>query len=480
LTLPRHGPEILSEPIAPAERAARPPSARNFAATFAALAAIGLLALALRLAWIAYSEFAPTYNDDAGRYDYIGRMLADGRGYIDIRAEATMFWPPGYPFLLAAIYKAYPERIFGAGHQVDAALVINAIFGVATVLLVYALARRAFSRIVALCSALITACFPSLVMLTATTLTETVFTTIALAALLLVVIAREREDPRLLIVAGFCFGIGALVRGPGLLLPLATLPYLWMTSPAPARRALPRAFVLSFAILACALVVVLPWTIRNLSHSGSLVLISSNAGPDFYIGHSDDADGGGRRADDLVFAYPERSQPEAEAAFNREGFERGLEFAAAHPWREIQLAGLKIWHLYKTDHAALRWNESHGENDFLGHDERQWWVRAINAYYYAALAFAGVGTLATVAGLVPVSRLRAVASNATPAHRSVRVLLLSVIAYWTLVHVAFFGDPRFHAPIMPIVGIFAAFGAAVALRLCAGTAAVVRRRIKPA
>ena len=44
------------------------------------------------------------------------------------------------------------------------------------------------------------------------------------------------------------------------------------------------------------------------------------------------------------------------------------------------------------------------------------------------------------------------------------VLLLSVIAYWTLIHVAFFADPRFHAPIMPIMCIWAATAIAVASR----------------
>jgi hypothetical protein len=37
-----------------------------------------------------------------------------------------------------------------------------------------------------------------------------------------------------------------------------------------------------------------------------------------------------------------------------------------------------------------------------------------------------------------------------------RVLLISLVAYWTLIHLVFFGDARFHTPIMPIVALLAA------------------------
>ena len=56
-----------------------------------------------------------------------------------------------------------------------------------------------------------------------------------------------------------------------------------------------RAAVMRTAMLAAlAFVAVLPWTIRNYVESGSLVLIASNSGVDFYIGHSAGANGGGR------------------------------------------------------------------------------------------------------------------------------------------------------------------------------------------
>ncbi len=62
-----------------------------------------------------------------------------------------------------------------------------------------------------------------------------------------------------------------------------------------------------------------------------------------------------------------------------------------------------------------------------------------NTYYLAVLGFFALG-------------IRRWFSLRDPG----RVLLISVVGYFTLVHVIFFGDPRFHAPIMPVVAMLAA------------------------
>ena len=53
---------------------------------------------------------------------------------------------------------------------------------------------------------------------------------VAMLALWVLVLSREHGDWRLLALAGALFGVAALIRGAGLLLPVAALPYLWMTS----------------------------------------------------------------------------------------------------------------------------------------------------------------------------------------------------------------------------------------------------------
>jgi 4-amino-4-deoxy-L-arabinose transferase-like glycosyltransferase len=393
------------------------------------------LALVLRVGWIAYADFVPTVGDDAGRYDLLGRTLADNAGYTNPNGTTTMFWPPGYPFVLAGIYKLWPAAALG-DHEVEAALVVNALLGAATVVLVYGIGRRAFEERSAKLAALLTALFPSLVFYAGVTLSETAFTFLALLAVWLTIEAQARHEWRLLVLSGAVIGFAALVRGQALLLPLVVLPFWWRSSGS-WRSALARAA----GVGALAMLVVLPWTLRNYGVSGSAVLISSNAGVDFYIGHSAGADGRGQKVDDLVFRYPDRSQAAAEAQINRDGFREGIEYAMKHPLREVSLSARKLFWLYYRDDEALKWNEAHGEHRFLSHAERRALAAISNWYYWLmlALALAGAGRWFSLRD---------------PA----RLLLVSLVGYWTLVHVAFFGDPRFHAPIMPVVALWAACG----------------------
>ena len=263
------------------------------------LAAIALVAVAaaLRLAWIAYADFAPTLSDDAGRYDLLGRSLADGGGYINPNGTTTMFWPPGYPFILAAVYKAWPAAAFG-DHGLTAALVLNALMSAATVALVYVIGRRAFDGAAALAGAALIACFPSLIFLSGVTLTETAFTFFALLAVVLMVEAEVRDNRWLIVVAGLVLGYAALIRGQALLFGVAAIPFwlvalrsqerghLRLAGPLDGRHvswpALLRGAILRAAsITALALLVVAPWTVRNFIESDALVLISSNDGIDW-------------------------------------------------------------------------------------------------------------------------------------------------------------------------------------------------------
>jgi 4-amino-4-deoxy-L-arabinose transferase-like glycosyltransferase len=414
-------------------------SRRSISSHGVAIGIIVLVALGVRLAWIAYADFAPTLSDDAGRYELLGRSLATGGGYINPNGTTTMFWPPGYPFVIAGTYLAWPAGLLGE-HELLAVLALNAVMSAASVLLVYAIARRGFDATAATIAAVLLALFPSMVFFAGVTLTETAFTFLALLWFWLIIEAEARDDWRWLIVAGIVVGFAALVRGQASLLPLAAVPFWFI-----ATRSWRATSIRVVATGVLALVVLAPWTARNVVESNSLVLISSNDGVNFYIGHSPGAHGRGRKVDELVFRYPELSQAEAEARISRDGFREGLEYAREHPVREVELAARKLFFLYWRDDEGLKWNEAHGERRFLDDGVRDVLAITSNVYYWAVLAMA--------AGGIVLSLLR---------RSAIEVLLLSMVAYWTLAHVAFFADPRFHAPVVPVLCVFAGAAAVAA------------------
>jgi len=398
--------------------------------TLACVAAIVAIAFGLRAAWISYAGFRPSPYDDTGWYDSLGRALAAGYGYRNFDGSAQLFWPPGYPMMLAAVYR-------WTGDSLRAALLLNAALGACSAALIYGIGRRAFDERTALLGALIVALFPSLVFFAGVTMTEVSFTFCLLLALWLVIESQAEGRWWLLVPAGIVIGFGALIRGQALLVPLVAIPF-WWRSTGSWRAALARAA----AVALLAAIVVAPWTVRNFVRTGSFVPIAANFGIDLYLGHSAHANGRLMFTND--FAYPPGlSQEELQVRLNRDAARSAIRYAATHPLRELELSARKLYWLYYSDNEGLAWNDRMGTRPFL-RDAARVRVRLAqlsDAWYWAVLLCAALGVRAWLSVRQPV-----------------RLLLLSVVIYWTLVHIAFFGEPRFHAPIVPIFALWAAAG----------------------
>jgi 4-amino-4-deoxy-L-arabinose transferase-like glycosyltransferase len=465
-----------AEPVLPRKDALRLPTVRTQSGLGALLRSeAGLLAVILsfalsaRLLWVFVTGWEPTPDDDAFRYDFAARALADGRGYVHLDGTPTAFWPPGYPLLLSAAYVLF-------GETVRAAQLVNVALGTATVALVYLIGRRTLGPAAALIAASIVAAFPSLIFFTGVTLSEIAFTFLALLGVYLLLVeaqthtvgarvtgsysrglkpaasARDGEaagfipqitnifppalNLRLLLAAGLVLGLASLVRGQALLLPLVLVPF-WLRSGVAWR-------LVGRRLVAVALglgLIVAPWTVRNAIEMDAPVLIATNAGVDFWIGHHDNATGdfGAFGSSELVYRYPELTPTEREVRVNTDGFREGLTYAVTHPAQELALPFKKLFYLYYNDEEGLKWNEGHGGQRFLAGPVREALLSLSNVYYFAVLGLVVLG--------IPLW-----ASRRDPG----RLLLISLLAYWTLIHLVFFADPRFHAPILPIAALLAA------------------------
>ena len=396
------------------------------------LAILVTLGFALRLAWVAFTDWQPLPDDDAYRYDFAARALLAGEGYVHLDGYPTAFWPPGYPLLLATAYRFF-------GESVAVAQFMNVLLGTGAVVLTYLIGRRTLGPAPAIVGAGIVAMFPSLIFFTGVTLSEITFTFLALLGIYLLILEAQQgkeRDLRLLIGAGLILGLATLTRGQALLLPLVMVPF-WL------RTGLTRPFVIE-RLVAIALgigLIVAPWTIRNAAELNATVFISTNAGVDFWIGHHEGANGSGGRTggQEIVFTHPELGSVEREVRVNSDGFRKGLSYALTHPREELLLPFQKVFWLYYNDEEGLKWNDGHRAQSFMSSATRQGLLALSNIYYFAMLGLVALGV-----------RLWFSTKDAG------KVLLVSLVAYWTLMHMAFFGDPRFHAPIMPVAALLAA------------------------
>jgi 4-amino-4-deoxy-L-arabinose transferase-like glycosyltransferase len=213
---------------------------------------------------------------DAMHIDQWARAIAAGDA-----GGAAYFRGPLYPYLLALVYKV-------TGGSLAAGILLNHVAGAATCGLVVLLARRWFTRGVALAAGLVTALYWPLVYFEGEILVESVFITLLVLSLWRLAVAAARPTLLRLIVAGACLGLAVLARPTALIL-LLVVPLAFRCAPS-VRAAMPwwRSSLMAAGV--CLLMLV-PATIHNLRASGGLVPVAWSGGLNFYIGNNPESDG---------------------------------------------------------------------------------------------------------------------------------------------------------------------------------------------
>jgi hypothetical protein len=189
-------------------------------------------------------------------YDFIAKNLREGHGYrVEPYMGETILREPGYPILIAAIFKA-----FGYGSAGPRALCILMAFGAALLLLL--LARKITSDwSISLASALLFLLYPGT--LVAESRAGNEMPTVLMMALFILALHRavERCSLKWYGVAGLLLGLTALVRSEVLMFPAFVLAYLLLT----ARSWRGRGWaVLQVIILGIGVTIAMsPWIVRN-------------------------------------------------------------------------------------------------------------------------------------------------------------------------------------------------------------------------
>jgi len=394
------------------------------------LAALVLLAFLLRLAWGIWTAPVPPPFSDDEYYDATARSLAAGDGYSALftpdgfrpGGNPTAFYPPGYSIALAGAFKAF-------GPSFSTARSANALFGALTVVPAYAIARRLAHGRAAITAAVVVALMPSLVAWTPVLLSETLFTLIFTAAVAILITAggneREVRTSRL-ILFGVVLGLASLVRGQALiLLPVALAWWAWKGL------SLKKAGLMSAAAAAAASAVLLPWAVRSSLALDAPVLLSTNFGYNLRVGHAPYATGRYVTPQDL-WDEPARDFRALEVVFNQAGTRRAIDYAAGHPFDEAKLTLKKAWYLWRPDTDALTWVESYGLTPLPRRTAGP--LRWLIGGTYVALALLALAGLARLGRRSPEARLVALTALA-----------------WTAVDVVFFGEPRYHLPLLPLL-----------------------------
>ena len=410
-----------------------------------AAAAVGVL---VRLVWVLAVARTPTGLSDPFIYRSYGIAIASGSGYESLVGEATAYYPPGYPFLLGAVYRV--AEAFGVeGFPTWPAGVVQSLWWGVAIVAVGSTARLLWGGRAAVLAAWILACWPNLIAYAAALLSESAFVAAAACAVWGLTALRRRADRPVawnwVLVVAVATVVATALR-PQFLLVVGTVLVVWAVWRVPTPSLVATASV-TLVVLAAAVV---PWTLRNQAALGAAVPVSTNTGDNLCIGAYPGARGGFAIARPCQGGSTWYDGAAGEIAQDRFARRAAREFIAEDPWRWIRLVPAKLYYTYLSDDDGLDAVEAYGA-DPLAAD----WFRT--AFVVVAnVAYAGVALLAVV-GLV-------VAARGSWRHRdAARAGIVAATCASLLVPVLFFGDPRFKVSAAPLLAVLAGGGAAVAL-----------------
>jgi hypothetical protein len=268
-------------------------------------------------------------------------------------------------------------------------------------------------------------------------LTETVFNFLVMGAVLLVVAlpsSARRVGWRRWAAFGVVLGLSALVR-PISLTFVAVLFVVLLV----ARFGWAAAARYVGVATAAAIVVLVPWTARNVKATHSFVVISTNLGDNLCMSRHAGATGAFQASSACIVGREMGATPAHEVEANSTNTRRAARFVRDHPLSEVRLWFLRGYHTIQNDHDGLRASESYGANPFVPGAFRRALEVLADVYFFAALV---LGVLA-----VP-----AFVRRGRPWH----LFFLLAAAALAVQPVIFFGDPRFHVPVLPFIAVLAA------------------------
>lgn len=410
---------------------------------------IGAVALVARLAVAHRLGHVRGYDEgDQADYRSLAYDIIGGNGYRAVGGGRTAFRSPGYPLFLAGVIRL--------GHAVPVDLTIRTIVGIAqavvgtvTVIVAGFLGRRLCGPVVGVVAAAVLALWPSLVVMTGVTLTETLFTCLLLIAIAVAFWSRHPGVVRMR-WAGVILGLAVLTRPAAVPVVAVIAVSVWVgrVDGRKARRVC-GAFGAGFVVA------LLPWMFRNILEMGAFIPTDTHGG--YALCQSNRPGAGPEDPADPYCDY----RAQSEVANDRRLRNRALRWMATHPGSEavliVQRAGVLlredgdiVGELVDPEGPDPAWTASTAES-----------VRRLADWFWWALLLpAAFG----VAVLCRRQRTRWMAA----AYLSVMALPLLVTAV-----------PRFHQPMAPLLALGVGVTVQAAVRFVC-RARVPRRSTIPA
>ena len=397
--------------------------------------AVFLLALAVRVVYILEIDASPLFSHpavDSLTYTQHAERLAAGNW---LGRGSGPFWqPPLYPYLLGVLKTLFPESFFYVVRLVQALL------GALTCALIYWLGRQVARPAVAAAAAVVTTLCGPLIFFDGELLPASLATFLNLAGLALLWRVLHRPSGLGFLGTGLVFGLAALAVPT--VLTFAPVAAAWIGWRLRERGGWRAALWAGLFLLGTALMIA-PVALRNAVIGGDRVLISYNAGINFYVGNNPDYDSTVNARPGLewgrIVGLARKAGIDRPSHQSRFFLARSWDYIGSQPFDYISLLARKLF---------LFW---HG--DEIGRNQDIYFWRNYSTVLAATLWKWGIAFPFGI--IAPLALLGLLLSG----RRQELVLFAVFVGVYCLSVVAFFPTARYRAPLLPLLAFFATLGA---------------------
>jgi len=398
------------------------------------------LGLVARLAMLLLYLSTHDWKGETWEYEVIAQNLLEGRGFTFLHHNTVYrsYIVPVFPLICAFLH-----RIGGPGLGLYYAFHLSIAVGI--IWLTYTIASRWYGVRAATLAAVLTAFEPGLIVYHSYKVDViTLSTFILLLGIHFFLLMDGSWDKRLAVLVGLIAGIGVLTRPD--LIGLFFVPVAWLVVE---RRRLGEAYRLAALIFLTAIVIMMPWFVRNYSVHDKVVLLATISGESLWRGNNPNATGTTVTQDirGQFDAAPEEfrkkvlslSEVEQDTFFREEA----VKYIAADPRRFLRRAFEKIYYFWWFTPTFARQYYDWIPLPF---------VAAYRIFYGAMLALAMLGIWSVMR------------SPGTDVTRVTLYLFVLPIAM-AIIHSVNYVEGRHRVLVMPVIMILTAHGVTVLSKL---------------
>jgi 4-amino-4-deoxy-L-arabinose transferase-like glycosyltransferase len=379
---------------------------------------IVILAFALRLIWLLFVDTHPV--SDPSVYDEFARSIVEGRGFAYKDGSLTAFWPVGTSAIYALIYSIF-------GYEYIFIAIFNLLIGTGIIYLGWSVTQHFFDQKTALITACILALWPLLIQFTTILASELLF--IFLMLLAISIFIKENLRPTTQAIAfGLTIGLACYIR-PIIFPLLIILPTLKLI----ADRDLTGFFKQLIPSLLVVIIIVSPWSYRNTQLYGELTLLSTNFGPNLWMGNNPDSNGGYMQMPNATYdSEKDRAKQLKDEAIN---------FIVENPDQYAVLALKRLAITFSRETIGVAWNRV-SLNQSISDKGIALLKMGSTIYWYFALIL-GIG------GLLLYLFIQKWSAVLFPP--------LVIAGYLASIPLLTVGQDRYHMPLIPFIACFSAY-----------------------